>query len=609
MGYTLTFKTLADKTCIVKIDGGGTALTGAANPFIFDEDADTNLLNVIRVKTGYLNLIETTNGELDGLFATTNTQHSVEATLGGRLIFYGYMQAQNFGKRFAPAPQEISFPVISPLGVIAEKHLNPIISQNPGITTLGTVMKEICTALGYDKIMVPENLLADGVNPMHVSVNNFLLSPYNDNFGYGKEDVFSPLTYEEFMEAFCNLYGVIAHDSLYHYSAHREGDVDVDYKVLVFSRYNYSGNYKMMDVSTLIDTSVVGTSYTPVSRTFTAIFDISTADGKEERIVPLGKLEIDHDEYVIEEDMTLKLSTCGNNPSGRIGSMHEIEGKVMYLIPVAESDGNPWSSEYYSLNTADYGSGYHGTDMVRIGGTGDKEVIQIYWGDSAHPDKPLFSYCFMKIPRTDFGILMRTMSHLYSYRIKVFSDQKWLKKDTYGNLSWSNSMQTIDFSWNTDSGEYRIDGIPKTNKPIFIDLMAAGATVQYSDDPVTQLSLTIKDTPLTVYDEITTNPIRTIKQEGFQDEQGINMLFHDYIDNPGRIIGGSLLAQNDYAYMFTPLKVLTITAKRKSTNTLDIFRFAIDNFTIDSDSGWKMLSISEDVKNDDITMTFCKNQS
>ena len=122
MGYTLTFKTLADETCIVKIDGGGTALKGASNPFVFDEDADTNLLNVIRVKTGYLNLIETTNGSLDGLFATTNTQHTVEATIAGKLIFYGYLQAQNFGKRYAPAPQEISFPIISPLGVIAEKH-------------------------------------------------------------------------------------------------------------------------------------------------------------------------------------------------------------------------------------------------------------------------------------------------------------------------------------------------------------------------------------------------------------------------------------------------------------------------------------------------------
>lgn len=601
MGYTLTFKTLANKTCIVKIDGGGTALTGAANPFVFDEDADTNLLNVIRVKTGYLNLIETTNGSLDGLFATTNTQHTVEATLDSKLIFYGYLQAQNFGKRYAPAPQEISFPIISPLGVIAEKHLNPIISNIPGVTTLGTVMNEICTALGYDKIMVPENLLADSVNPMHVSVNNFLLSPYNYNYGYGKEDLFSPLTYQEFLEAFCNLYGVIAHDSLYRVSS-------TDYKVLLFARYNYSGNYKMMDVSTLGDPSVVGTSYTPVSRTFTTLFDISTADGKEERVVPIGKLEIDHDEYVIEEDMTLKLSTCGDHPTGRIGSMWNV-GQVMYLIPVAESDGNPWSSDYYSLNTAEYISYAEMGDKVRIGGTGDNEVIEISWGDSSHPDKPLFSYCFMKIPRTDFGILMRTKDHLYNYRIKVFSDGKWLKKDTHGNITWDSTMQTIDFTWNTDTGEYRIDNIPKTTKPVFIDIMAAGSSVVYFGDPVTKLGLIVKDNPLAVYDEITTNPIRTIKQEGFQDEQGINMLFHDYIDNPGRIIGGSLLAQNDYAYMFTPLKVLTITAKKTAANNLNNFRFMIDTFSIDGESGWKMIAASEEPWNDNLTMTFCKNQS
>ena len=55
-----------------------TQLTGAATPVYWDEDDDNDLLNVIRVKTGYISVIENTYHELDTLHPSTNIDHYVE---------------------------------------------------------------------------------------------------------------------------------------------------------------------------------------------------------------------------------------------------------------------------------------------------------------------------------------------------------------------------------------------------------------------------------------------------------------------------------------------------------------------------------------------------
>lgn len=594
MGWYLGFKSLDNKACSVSIDNGGTMLTGAAEPVTFEEDSSEDLLEVIRSKTGYLNLVETSNGELDSIYPATNTERSVKVYRGGELLFFGFIQAQNYANDYAPAPHHVSLPISSPLGVIANMFINPRYSA--GNTTLGTVMKEICTALGYTYIVVPTSLLTGDANIMHVSVNNRILSPYNNGYGFGAEDLFSPMSYEDFLTAFCNLYGVIARDTIH-------ADNGVGYPTLAFTRFNYSGTHKLMAVSSLDDTSETGTSISTRTLSFTTNFDVSDKDGQMSMILPLGKLDIEHDDYVEEVKMNLKHSTLISE-----GSMNNI-GKVMYFQPLSMANGNEFYSAMWSSDTSS-GISVPTSNMVRVAGDGKKEVIEVRtkYIENVVLDDPLFSYTFGRIPRTGFSLAFKTLNHTFVYRVRVQSGSKYLEKSGSQYLityRWVDTPTTIQgVTANTD-GEYRFDDIPATDNPIVITWYCASAMAYY-DDPFTDIWIETKSDPFVEYHDKRVNPLRTIKQGGSKETANISMTFHDYIDTPGRIVGGSLVAQNDYAYMFQSLRVLDVRAKRTQTNSWDEITMKTGLFTINGVSGWKLICFGMDVWNDEYILKFMK---
>lgn len=605
MGYTLTFKTLAEKTVVVKIDGGGTTLTGAANPVTIDEDDDNDLLNVIRTKTGYLNLVETVDGELDGIYPQTNTEKTIEVTCDSKMIFSGYLQAQNFDRSLTPCPRSVSIPIISKLGVIAEKNINAI--KNAGNTRLGVVMKEICTNLGYEYIFVPSSLLANDVNPMQVSINNRKMSPFNDEYRFGTGDVFAPMSYEEFMEAFCNLYGVIAHDIITENSG-------VYAPALMFTRINYSGGYSKMAAASLDNASYTGIGVTPSSLIFDTLFNVSENQAKETNLLPLGRLDINHGEYDDDVEMNLRLATCGERPAVRVGNVGGVDGKVLFLLPISTADGNEFSTEYFDDSSASY-SGYppEGTTRIRVPGTGSNEYIEISQNITSitqtQIDTPLFEYKFGVAPRSDFSLIFKTLHGLSQYRLCVKYGNKYLKSAVGGGYEWTTTATVLQPNYQQDNGIV-LDGIPAVEGPVTVQVLTAvytvGSVSRYKDDPVSELTLTVKGNPLSEYYDKRIDPTRTIKLQGHFDETSIDMQFHDYINNKGRIVGGSLLAQNDYDYMFRPLRVSTITARRTLVNTYNMETLMMATYTINETSGWKLLAIGMEPWNDDLLFTFVK---
>ena len=75
--FTMTWKSLKGRTCLVRIYVRGSqiqnplSLTAGAQPFTYDDDADSDLLNnVVRYKTGYLRVIETAQQDLSYLYPT-----------------------------------------------------------------------------------------------------------------------------------------------------------------------------------------------------------------------------------------------------------------------------------------------------------------------------------------------------------------------------------------------------------------------------------------------------------------------------------------------------------------------------------------------------------
>ena len=600
MGWTISFESLGGASCTVLIDGGGTALTGTATPLTFDENTTDDLLEVVRSKTGYLNLEETFNGELDSVFPTANAQRQVEVWRGSELLFYGYLQAQNFQNGWNPLPHKVSIPITSPLGVFGETYLNAI--PDAGNTTLGTVMKEICQHFGYDYIAIPDNLLASYQNAMHVSVNNRILSPYNDSYTFGvgdnPEPVFSPLSYVEFIEAFCNFYGLIAHDSTHNQSGTYG-------KVLHFTKFDYSGSYTLMDVSSLDDTSYDGTSIASASLSFANIFSPADDNGNTSRLLPIGRLDIDHGEYLEEQGMNLKLATFGNYPTGRESTLVEI-GKVMFFIPISLANGGEFYSRLLdSGNTNPYFSYDAQGNMVRTAGDGSREVIDLSFQNDPNnvSNDPLIEYTFSKFPRTAFSMVMRTVNHTNQYRFQIQSGSRYIEK-TGTTYLWTTIPTILDRISADDNGEYVHGSLPATDDPVTVRVYQASGMRTYWGDPITELKLTVKRNPFTAYYDTAPSTVRTIKQEGSRATASISLLFHDYINNPGRIVGGSVLAQNSYAYLFRPLNVLNVRVKRSAI--YDQMALYKNTFTIDGVSGWRIVSIGCDVWNDDFILKFMK---
>ena len=694
MGYTATFKSHAGKTCVITIGGGGTPVRVGATPFYWEEESSDDLLTVFRHRSGYINLEEDTFGALDDLHPDHSTSLPVSVSYDGATIFNGFVQAQSFSNPYAPGPNVVSIPIVSPLGVAGERTLQTRISAGDyigmrelsintgdlqnylaadgtwatattsdvgrfveitpgskllvntvnlgrvalvkttsniggaradfatgcdvvsvsgggqtvldvpsdahyvyvamklnssspgtsvtemssgavvGIETIGSVMKEVCTALGISSVIIPKALLQDNVNPMHVYVSKRILSPYNSEYNFGENDLFSPISYEKFLEGVCNLYGLIVHDTV---------DANGD-SVLTFGKVGYSGTWLKMAVSTLDDTSVTGTEISQPTTTFFNGYDIASADGHVSYVRPIGRLDIEHGDKIDSVNAALGFSSPVGEGGGRV-----------ILHPVAVSDGGEFVSQYLSDDTTVY-SEYH-SDMVRLIGDGEEKIDIAYRAPHLTPLSytPLLEYIFAAWPRTKFDLLMETEDGLFSYRVQIESGGKYASGTTV--ISWVDTPTFLSFLNNNDN-EYLIENIPPTDYPVIVRLFpnptqSEGLTI--FGDPVKRLLLTVKEAnPLNKYYVNLDSTTRTIKRSGEYENANIDCLFHDFYDNLGRIIGGSLAAQDEYDYLFATMKVLKLSVKRKSALTLDMSRMYLQDITIDDVSGWRVLSVGFD---------------
>lgn len=231
-------------------------------PFYYEETDDDSLLNVIRFKTGYINLVETTYNGLIDLYPETDTEHYVEFYYGSRLDFTGYIQAQQFNNDFVAMPRHISLPVISPLGLLGGMNFN--VRLTPTILYRDTLLSEIQMGLNaaYEGFMMPDDVPS-------FRLASHIICPTNDNPGeLDGSDAYEPVTYKDFMETFCHLFGLIAHDAP---------------EYIVLSKFNYNDAYTEDGGS--------GARIYPL----TDYFDFASDDHKESLIRPVKDITISYD--------------------------------------------------------------------------------------------------------------------------------------------------------------------------------------------------------------------------------------------------------------------------------------------------------------------------
>ena len=615
--YRLQFKSLNGTGCLVNVyvdgatssadtsktgadvpfavENGVTALTGSANPLVFSETDSDNLLDVVRLKTGYLNVIEENPGDLDTLRPTKSTDRYIEVFYGGDLVFFGYLQDQSFDTVIENGVREVSIPITSPIGVINGLYFDPI--KSAGSTTIGDLLSEIFAALGYTWYILPKNILQSNADPASLKIGNRIISPYNESYDYGSNDMFRPISYLNVIEGICNLFGCITHDGVYMGS-----------KAIFFTRFDYSGDYKAYDVWGETDT------HTPTQVALLSNYSMADDNAKISTILPLDELDIENGEYIDNVEMNLDLATLGDSPSGREGSITGIDGKVAYFLPVSVADGGGFSSNLWSDSTINYGSQANQGNMVRVFGTGSQAMIDMSFRQpqAIEDNTVLWQYTFSEWPRENFLIKMTTLNHTYSYRCMVTCDGKYLSKNTTtGLLSWVSTETYIDLTADAD-GNYMVgetgsmfDQIPAVTAPVTFKLIPKGYGPSYWGDHITGLQLISAVNSLAKYMGTRTEPTRIIRQQGRANTDTISMLISDYVDTPNRIIGGHLSAQLDYAYMFRPVKKIEMTLKNQNS-TRDDDEY-MDTFSITGyGSGWRQVAVGFDLRNDNYKFTLMK---
>lgn len=293
MGWTINFVSLNGTACRAEINGGGTQILGAANPVTIEEDDSDDLLEVVRYKTGYLNVIEETNGQLDGLIPTTNTSHKVKIWYGTDLIFVGFMQAQTFENTWESAPRQMSFPIMSPLGLLADTKM--VTYNPPREVALSELMADVVDALNgmgaeYDTVVWPKLASTYLGNLLNNKISSLVYCPFNEQHDASlaslNDGLFDPLNCQNFIEGFCNAFGLIVHDTP---------------TGIVFSKFDHINDYLKCTAANLRTLTGVTTD-TVNGGTESALTDRATPcddDGRDSIVMPCEEVKADYEgEYV-----------------------------------------------------------------------------------------------------------------------------------------------------------------------------------------------------------------------------------------------------------------------------------------------------------------------
>ena len=271
---------------------------------MFEENDTDNLLDVIRVKTGYLRVIEMNYGDLTDMHPQTNTSHYVTVTYNGVTVFTGFLQAQSFETKWEPGPRMLEFPVMSPLGTLGGKYM-PTPSA-PSYITLAAALKNVAETMdsGITTVTFPDYMISSTERTLSYRINTLNYCPFNDNYSVVQGDtepLYSPKTVSEFLEDICNCFGLIVHDMP---------------GALVFTRFDYTRNYNQYTVSTMANASPTYTSVTS-GATGQDLSSLSprSNDNTESTVLPVSKLVINYDDDYFP-DYELPFNHCKARYSG-----------------------------------------------------------------------------------------------------------------------------------------------------------------------------------------------------------------------------------------------------------------------------------------------------
>ena len=594
--YTIPFKSLAGKDCRIDIYDSTysgstvTTLKGAAQPVTIQEDNDESLLTVLRAKTGYISVVEETFGSLAALYPETNTQLAVEIYYDSALIFYGYIQAQAFENQYEAAPRVLQLPIMSPLALMDGWKFDNDTSNSDHM--IGAYLDE-CLSL-YDDIILPRDLLVfEYVNtPLQLMVNNRTVCPWNNDYDYGLRtdgtdpSPYDPITYQDFLEGFCHLYGLIAHECG---------------KTLVFQKVDYTGQYVKMDVGDLqeddMDEEGMPTGATTLA--FESVFTPSGQNSREGLVLPLEKLTYEYGDY--RENVPMDLSR--SKYVSRVIMMDSGSGAIL----------NPQTNEFYSQFFTTQAGTLSNINHVRVIGDGTQEGVEmrivIAAGESN--DVEIFRYNFSDVPNNISGAKFETtFGHesgqaATTLRMRVYSNYKyydtnhdWVASEAEAQQEGATTYIPITFDEQGNCTTYDVSSLSRNVQISIYPPAGSGTGIS---GIIRSITLETFPDPLRKY-EIPIDTKKVVKNTvpSYTDAT-IDMLMHTACGNSRRLNGG-WVARDTYAYLFR--SQLRHKRQVKKATATDMMLAYLKKITSSAAAGtWRIIAVNFDPWNDDYEIT------
>ena len=640
-----TTKTGADVPFAVET--GVTELTGAAIPFTYEEDDSNDLTEFIRYKTGSINVIEKTYDELDGLYPTGIRQHFVEAFYGSERVFTGFMQCQEFDDAWVASPRELSFPIVSPLGLLAAFDFS--IPSDHGLVTLGSLMQEVLIGLNpsatnsaasdYQNVIYPGTT---AYAPWNNKINSTVIVPLNSSFKHydcdsqeNPIDMYLPNSYEYFVDGVCKCFGWMVHDT-------PSGPV--------FSQYDYGGSYQKLTVAGLV--SLTGVEWLQQLSTSFNLYYSNVDDNAQQSIVmPAKKVTLKLEGTGISnKELTTKYAT----------SKDLMQGGSTYRSVSMVQKGPNVEADYLGKATIDTGGGLYNKGTFPLAyGKIESGAVAVELNDSwvikydsswADNTKLINAKFFGNIPRSANGYCLLKLKMQRGWSLQDMNDNGYesfvlslvIKIDgKYADLvnrNWSSTIVYNAITINGDTGKVQpnaslpspqigtpgdigdVDGIIfgygyNVSGSVEIGLYKNGSSDLEDGEILRITGLSLEDPGhideaysgyYTDKDEIVVGN----NQTGI-DAKEIDVPFYNYQRGENSICNTDGITYGSYPtlpYMFRPLHVLTERVKR-TTSVINFNEYAAKWTYWINGWRWRMIAKNFNLRDDEYTITLARSSA
>lgn len=150
--WQVKFKSLrADTLYTVNIydsnySGSPVQLTGAASPFVTQEDNNEDWFLPVRTQSGYVRIVDTGSVNWKSIIPATDKSRKVTLTDGnGSVRWQGYLQPQTFSGQLMQNIQEREFPVMCPLSVLQGVDVS---TEAKGVVEMAYLLQYLLTQTG-----------------------------------------------------------------------------------------------------------------------------------------------------------------------------------------------------------------------------------------------------------------------------------------------------------------------------------------------------------------------------------------------------------------------------------------------------------------------------